>query len=929
MKLRQRILAAVAVTTVVLTGGIYILFSNILISSYLDLERRESMRNVDRIRDAMDGQAQDLFRGTIDWAYWDDCYKFIQDGNRGFVEANLQTMTLKLDEMIFLDSNGKIVYSRPVPRTPGVPTPDARTIRKLLDFDKRKGVANPDREFGGLMQIGDRVMIMSTRKILNSDRNKEPKGWLVWLLYMDKAEQKNHSDRSHIDFELFPLNAKNLPRDVAEAQVKLSRSNSAFSKPIDEDEIFGYGTIFDFRGAPCAIVRVKEPRLIYHQGRDSIRQMTAFLFLAALLFSIVFISLIDAFALRRIASLSMQVERASEQKGTAHQISLSGNDELTWLASKTDDMVAKLQQRREQLRENRDHLQETVSKLASAKSVLEYAVEGIGFIDDNGFFTVSNGSLAAMLGYARDELANVSWKTVIDPSYHKNFQGALANAQKQNKVSLEVTALRKSGAEFHADLVIVRPEGEEETEQGYHLFMKDISERKCLETRIQHQAFHDSLTGLPNRALFMQTLSEAVARAKESGNALSVLFLDLDNFKIINDSLGHESGDQLLIKIAGRLRDCLRAEDMISRLGGDEFTVILEDLESLDRAREIAARIVRALSKPIHLDHGNTVAHASIGIAYVKGSDATAESLLRDADTAMYAAKSRGKSGFVVFDPSMNEQVVERMDLETGMREALDRNEFKLEYQPIVDLTTGSITGVEALLRWDHPEKGRICPDKFIAVAEDCGLIMPIGSWVLRQACMDFEKMKEIGGDHLTMSVNLSGRQLQRDESISQIKAILDETGIDPRSLRLEVTESVLIRDETDSVAKLHEIKALGVKIAIDDFGTGYSSLSTLHSYPVDVVKIDREFIQRMGQEEEIDAIVGAIVLLSRVMHLEVTAEGLETLEQVQYLQAFGCNSAQGFYFSPPIPFEGITKLLANGGKMSMPPDQADVLAAA
>ncbi|HJP83785.1 MAG TPA: EAL domain-containing protein [Fimbriimonadaceae bacterium] len=929
MKLRQRILAAVAITTVVLTGGIYILFSSILISSYLDLERRESMRNVDRIRDAMDGQAQDLFRGTIDWSYWDDCYKFIQDSNPGFVEANLQTMTLKLDEMIFLDSNGKIVYSRPVQRTPGVKAPDARAVRKLLDFDKPKGISNHDREIGGLMQIGDRVMIMSARKILNSDRNKEPKGWLVWLLYMDQAEQKSHSDRSHIDFELFPISSKNLPRDIEESKSKLSGSNSAFSKSINEDEVFGYGTILDFRGVPCAIVRVKEPRLIYHQGRESIQQMTAFLFLTALLFSIVFIFLVDAFALRRIASLSMQVERATDQRTSTKRISLSGNDELTWLASKTQDMVAKLQERREQLRQNHDYLQETVSKLASAKSVLEYAVEGIGFIDKNGYFSVSNGSLAAMLGYGREELSDVSWKGVIEPAYHKRFQEALMNSQKQHKVSLELTALRKSGAEFHADVVIVRPEGEDDVEQGYHLFIKDISERKCLETRIQHQAFHDSLTGLPNRALFMQTLGEAVGRAKESGNALSVLFLDLDNFKIINDSLGHESGDQLLIKIAGRLRDCLRAEDMISRLGGDEFTVILEDLESLDRAREIAARIVGALSMPIQLDHGDTVAHASIGIAYVQGSDATAESLLRDADTAMYAAKSRGKSGFVVFDPSMNQQVVERMDLETGMREALERNEFKLEYQPIVDLTSGSITGVEALLRWDHPEKGRICPDKFIAVAEDCGLIMPIGSWVLRQACLDFERMKAIGGEHLAMSVNLSGRQLQRDESISQIKTILEETGIDPQSLRLEVTESVLIRDETDSVAKLHEIKALGVKIAIDDFGTGYSSLSTLHSYPVDVVKIDREFIQRMGQEEEIDAIVGAIVLLSRVMHLEVTAEGLETLEQVQYLQAFGCNSAQGFYFSPPIPFEGIAKLLADGGKLATVSEKVDILTAA
>ncbi|MBC8063880.1 MAG: bifunctional diguanylate cyclase/phosphodiesterase, partial [Chlorobia bacterium] len=374
------------------------------------------------------------------------------------------------------------------------------------------------------------------------------------------------------------------------------------------------------------------------------------------------------------------------------------------------------------------------------------------------------------------------------------------------------------------------------------------------------------------------------------------------------------------VQIAIRLQECLRDEDTIARLGGDEFTVLLQDLRSMDTVLDVTNRIVLALAQPIQLDHGETVAMASIGIAYSEKGLEPAESLLRDADTAMYAAKARGKSGYAIFDPAMNAEVVERMQLEVGMRQALEGNQFSLEYQPIVDLSSGDITGIEALLRWEHPERGRITPDKFIPVAEDSGLIIPIGAWVLRESCLRFRELREqfTLDDNFHLSVNVSGRQLQRPNIVDQIRTILEETHMDPASLKLEVTESVLVRDEVAAVEKLHQLKALGIKIAIDDFGTGYSSLSTLNSYPVDVVKIDRTFIGRMGQDEEVDAIVGAIVLLSRVMHLEVTAEGIETRQQVQYLQAFGCTSAQGFYFCRPMPFDKLCKKFSEGMNLSV-----------
>lgn len=914
MKLRQRILLAIGGTTAALLGGIYVLSSSLLLNSYIELERRESEQNVDRVRDAMLGQAQDLHAASIDWSTWDDSFQFVQDGNKEFIKENLETLTLKLDTMIFLNSKGEVVYSTKMQRNKGVPVPDPESVRRTLGFDLKENVSNKRRTVGGLALIDSRICIVTARPIVPSANDKAPKGWIVWVLYVDQVEVKALSNRLHLSFEVFRKKDMRAPTDVATAVAKLRNPSNSISKPFVGDQVAGYGLIEDFSGASIAAVRVVEPRTIYMQGQESVQQIMTVTVLAGMIFSVVFIALIDAFALRRISKLTAQLDLAGEDSDSV-QISLTGNDELSWLAKKTQEMVVRLKDKGEELRQNHDRLQETVSKLASANSVLEHAVEGIARMDPRGRIVATNVSFAQNLGFRRGELSERDWKTVVRQSDHERFQAALHEARTNGKAIVEIQAVKFNRSIFFAEIVIVRSDRPGVKSEGFHLFMKDISERKWLETRIEHQAFHDSLTGLPNRAKFMDRLGHAIQRSKRRESGLAVLFMDLDNFKIINDSLGHDAGDQLLIAIAQRLEGCLRDEDTIARLGGDEFTVLLEDLEGIDYALEVAGRIVETLSSPIHLDHGETVAMASIGIAYSMRGELSAESILRDADTAMYAAKDRGKSGYAVFDPSMNAEVVERMELEVGMRQALERQEFTLEYQPIVNLATGDITGIEALLRWDHPEKGRISPEKFIAVAEDSGLIVPIGAWVLRQACQQAKCLTERG---LDLSVNISGRQLQRQDIVETVRTILDETGFDPTFLKLEVTESVLIRHEAESVEKLHHLKSLGIKIAIDDFGTGYSSLSTLNSYPVDIVKIDRTFISRMGQEEEVDAIVGAIVLLSRVMKLEVTAEGLETRQQVQYLQAFGCDHAQGYYFSRPLTWTALEELLAQGLNLSI-----------
>ena len=449
----------------------------------------------------------------------------------------------------------------------------------------------------------------------------------------------------------------------------------------------------------------------------------------------------------------------------------------------------------------------------------------------------------------------------------------------------------------------------------------DLTEHKRLERQLAHQAFHDPLTGLPNRALFLDRLAHALARSERQGAAVAVLFVDLDNFKVVNDSLGHSVGDALLSEVAARLTACARAGDTVARLGGDEFTLLLEDLPGREEAVEVAARLAASLAVPIALEGRIFTVTASIGLALsslteadtsaISTPGAIGQDLLREADVAMYQAKNGGKARWVVFDRGMNSQAQERMELEADLRCAIaeglgesaesDGGELTLHYQPIVDLDTGLLVEVEALVRWRHPRHGLIPPLKFIPIAEECGLIADLGQWVLREACRQTQRwQQEYPQDTpLVIGVNLSIRQLDQPGLVSQIARILAETRLPPSCLKLEITESVMMDNTDNTVVCLKSLKALGVRIAVDDFGTGYSSMAYLSAFPLDTLKIDRAFVSRLNQPDGL-AIVQAIVTLAVSLGLEITSEGIETEAQWQKLQALGCHLGQGYFFAAP-----------------------------
>jgi diguanylate cyclase (GGDEF)-like protein/PAS domain S-box-containing protein len=449
---------------------------------------------------------------------------------------------------------------------------------------------------------------------------------------------------------------------------------------------------------------------------------------------------------------------------------------------------------------------------------------------------------------------------------------------------------------------------------GAVMVFRDISPTVALRTQLSHQAQHDFLTNLPNRVLLNDRIVQALALAQRHGKHLSILFLDLDRFKHINDSLGHSVGDKLLRSVAERLLACIRASDTVSRQGGDEFVVLLAEDRHAGDAAVTAEKIVAALASPYMLDGHQVHISTSIGISVFPADGQDAETLIKNADTAIFSAKERGRNTFQFFRTEMNTRAVERQRIENALRLALERHEFVLYYQPKVDLDSARITGVEALLRWEHPDWGLTLPERFIAIAEECGLIVAIGHWVLREACGQAARWMQDGMAPFSLAINVSALEFRQPNFYRETAQVLAASRMDPRSLELELTETVLMRDTDASAALLLAFKTLGVRIAVDDFGTGYSSLAYLNQFPIDVLKIDRSFVHAIGTTaSDNGVIVRAVVSMGKSLHQRVIAEGGEDEHQVRFLRDLHCDEAQGFWFSRPVPADQMYAMLRRG----------------
>jgi diguanylate cyclase (GGDEF)-like protein/PAS domain S-box-containing protein len=556
-------------------------------------------------------------------------------------------------------------------------------------------------------------------------------------------------------------------------------------------------------------------------------------------------------------------------------------------------------------------------------SLVQHSSDLITVLDSGGIVEYQSPSIERVLGYEADQVIGTPFDRLVEPADRPRLLRLLADGPAHGGDEAQVLecALRHRDGSVRQFEILYTNLLDDEHVHGIVLNGRDVSERKAFEEQLAHQAFHDPVTGLANRALFAERVRHAVARARREHRAIAVIFLDLDDFKTINDSLGHAAGDEVLTEVAKRLDASIRASDTAARFGGDEFAVLLEETEGPQSAADAAERILESLTTPLVIEHKELVVRASLGISVVEGDKAAdAEELIRNADAAMYIAKRDGKGGYRLFEPAMHEGVLERLELRADLQRAITAQQLELHYQPVVRLADGAVAGLEALVRWRHPERGIVPPDQFIPLAEEMGLIVPIGRWVLREGCRRAKAFQALmpAGSPLSMAVNLSVKQLQHSDVVGDVRDALAESRLDPASLTLEITESVMMTDTEVAIQRLKELKALGVRLAMDDFGTGYSSLSHLSRLPIDILKMDRSFL-RAGATPEASGLATAVVALGKTLQLDVVAEGIEYAEQWTTLRGLGCDLGQGFYFARPMEADAVLEYLRDRAESPAP----------
>ena len=961
MTLRRKTLLIICVALISLLGFLYLFSRTVILRSFRELEKQDMRQDLERGMSSLSDDSSALGRTTQDYSSWDNTYAFMRGLKPNYIKtefSNATLLNLRVNLVLIADAANTPIFSKGSDLANGkaasVPTNLAAAFRT---FARAQGT-------NGVIILPQGPLLVASRSILTTESRGPALGTLIMGRWLDAGEIEHLAQTTHLSLSLLPLQDLAAQTDSQFERVHLSTDRPVLIQPIHERSIVGYQLICDLYGNPALILRVQKPRNIYQQGQKSLLYFVVLFFVAGLLFGAIILVLLESTVLSRISNLSLGVARIGVNGDLAARVSLDGNDEISSLAIAINralealEMSRELHKVKEALLVGEKRLLEMIAKAEPLSDVLDFLARliesqstgslcSVLLLDQKTLRHVAAPSLPQAYTSAIDGVtigasvgscgtAAYTGQPVVvsdiaaDPLWKDYRELALSN---NLYACWSVPIFSTKGEVMGTTAVYYRERRSPDTpeldliERAAHLAGIAI-ERKHAEQKLMHNALHDTLTNLPNRALFRDRLQHEFNRAKRHPEyRFAVLFIDVDDFKVVNDSLGHAVGDDLIVQVGERLARFLRHDDTISRsdttrsdntlarLGGDEFTVLLEDIKDPSDAIRAAQRIQKAFAVPHTLKGQEVFTSVSIGIALSTSSRSTAEDLLRDADIAMYRAKALGKARCEVFDVAMHQRAVDRLNLETDLRNAVDRDEFRVHYQPIASLETGQITGFEALVRWERPGVGLVGPDMFIKAAEETGLILAMGKWVLHEACQQIRIWQSRHASHsqLTISVNVSPKQFTKTNLATEILSVLEQTQLDPSCLNLELTETMAMSDVEKTGSILSDLKALGVRLSIDDFGTGYSSLNYLRRFPVDTLKIDRSFVSNMDIDNNCK-IVATIVMLAHNLGLRVVAEGTETADQLRQLKELHCDFGQGYFFSKPLTPEQAEQLLATTG---------------
>lgn len=899
MSIRYRTLLATMLTTLAAVLVFQTWARLILARGFEQLEQVSVVDAVARVQRAIESDCEQLSKTTEDWATWDDSYQFIQDRNSRYISSNLTQApeTLELAGMFLFDRQGRLVYGG---APGGQVTMQYRYLPPRQDLQQIFAMLKTRDLVHGLLETPGGLVLVGARPILKSEGIGPAKGTFLMIRAMGSKEVADIGDRTLNQASLISMNQPKLPHEVRAMTHTIAASpDNVAVKPVNNDKVTGYAMMPDALERPLVMVRVDRARNVWRLGRRVMDAFSIALLLMGIGLGLVINWVLQKLVVSRIATLTRTLREVAARGDSSARVKVQGNDEVATLAMTLNNMMAALEASEEAIRQDEARL----------RVILNSVQTGIVIIDAETHQVIEvNEVVPHLCGRTREEFVGAQCKEVV---CSVPGEGCFARDSSELPVRCECLLPTKDGQGIsiirHATVV---------TLNGRQCILEsflDITERKRAEQAIYYQAHHDTLTGLPNRLAFHTALAKTLARAQEHSEQAAVLLLDLDRFKVANDTLGHMAGDNILQLVSSRLQQCVRGDDLVARLGGDEFAMLLPTLRDRRDADAVATRVLEALRQPVEVDGFEIHPTTSIGISIFPHDGTTVSTLIQNADVALYQAKDQGRDTFYHYAPWINATAREQLSLENDLRKALSNSELVLYYQPQVYAATGRIVGMEALVRWRHPQMGLLLPGEFLPVAQEARLMESLDEWVLREACRQVALWRQMGLSVPRVAVNISPSQVCRCQFSELVKEVLAVHQLAPGQIELEITEHAVITNVTEAKHVMPLLRQAGVRLCMDDFGIGSTSLAHLKEFPLDTVKIDSTFLSMADRNPVDAAIVAAVVAIGESRGLLVIGEGVETEAHVQFLLHQGCHIMQGFLFSTPVPVEEATTLLQQG----------------